>query len=83
MSVRWVTGNRWDTYIGLDLQRKYQQQQINISVMIIKIKMLPVLAPAIIAIGRETSVALVGDIREGVLVGLTSYIMNIVSSTTP
>ena len=45
--------------------------------------MLPVLAPAIIAIGRATSVALVGDIREGVLVGLTSYIMNIVSSTTP
>ena len=83
MSVRWVTGNRWDTYIGLDLQRKYQQQQINISVMIIKIKMLPVLAPAIIAIGRAASVALVGDIGGGVLVGLTSYIMNIVSSTTP
>ena len=77
------TGNRWETYVFLDLQQKHQQQQINISVMIIKTKMPPALAPAIIVRGRPASVVSVGDIGGGVLVGLTSYIMNIVSSTTP
>ena len=57
--------------------------------MIIKITIPPTLAPAIIAIGRPASGALVGGVA-GVLVGLTwvlvaltTYIMNVVSSTIP
>ena len=42
----------------------------------------PALAPVIIAIGRPGSVPSVKGVM-GVLVALTTYIMNIVSSTIP
>ena len=51
--------------------------------MIIKIKMPPaLLTPAITAIGRPASEGTIEGVGR-VLVGLTTYVMNIVSSITP